>query len=133
MTFKTKLLLAIVVVANAAGNLALGYGMRSRGDISSLPPIEMLAAGFASVASPWVLCGLVLLIAFFSAHTLLLSWADLSFVVLVSAIGYVLVVVLSATILGEHISAARWAGTLLIACGVWIAGSTPESTVDSTT
>ena len=128
---KTIVLLGTVVVSSAFGNLALGYGMRAVGDISSLPPLDLIAAGIGSLASPWVLCGLALLCVFFAAHTLLLSWADLSFVVLVTAIGYVLVVVLSALLLGETVTLARWCGTVLIACGVGIAGSTPESTVES--
>ena len=47
------------------------------------------------MANPWVLLGVVLLLLFFVAHTLLLSWADLSYVLLVTSIGYVLVAVLS--------------------------------------
>ncbi len=128
---KTIVLLGTVVVSSAFGNLALGYGMRAVGDLSSLPPFDLIAAGIGALASPSVLGGLVLLCVFFAAHTLLLSWADLSFVVLVTAIGYVLVVVLSALLLGETVTLARWAGTVLIACGVGIAGSTPESTVES--
>lgn len=130
MQAKTIVLLGIVVVSSAFGNLVLGYGMRAVGDISSLSPVNLVAAGVRSMANPWVLCGMVLLCVFFAAHSLLLSWADLSFVVLVSAIGYVLVAVLSAAILGETVTPSRWAGTLLIACGVGIAGSTPESTVE---
>ena len=72
--------------------------------------------------------GVVLLIAYFAAHTIVLSWADLSYVLLVTSIGYVLVAVLSWALLDESISAQRWAGTLLITAGVVLVGSTPTST-----
>ncbi len=80
------------------------------------------------MASPWVMAGVGLLAVFFAAHSILLSWADLSYVLVVTSLGYVLVAVLSAALLGEEISMMRWAGTLLIALGVAIVGSTPEST-----
>ena len=131
MQAKTRLLLAIVVVSNAVGNLVLGYGMRSVGDISSYSPLELVSEGIRSFASPWVLCGVLLLALFFAAHSLVLSWADLSYVLLVTSIGYVLVAILSATFLGETITPARWAGTFLIALGVGFVGSTPESTTQA--
>ena len=67
---------------------------------------------------------------FFVAHAIVLSWADLSYVLLVTSIGYVLVAVLSWGFLGEEISETRWAGTLLVTLGVALAGSTPVSTVE---
>jgi drug/metabolite transporter (DMT)-like permease len=79
----------------------------------------------------WVLAGVLLLLVFFAAHAIVLSWADLSYVLLVTAIGYVLVAVLSRQFLGETISALRWAGTVVITAGVVLVGSTPISTVEA--
>lgn len=109
--------------------MVLGHGMRSVGDISSYSPVALFQAGLQSLASPWVITGVGLLALFFAAHSLLLSWADLSYVLLVTSVGYILVAILSATLLGESIGGWRWAGTILIAFGVGIVGSTPESTV----
>ena len=80
------------------------------------------------MANPWVLLGVVLLLLFFVAHTLLLSWADLSYVLLVTSIGYVLVAVLSWQLLDEAITAERWVGTIFITFGAILVGSTPAST-----
>lgn len=121
--------MAIVVVSNALGNVVLGHGMRAVGDISSFSPLALLRSGIEALTSPWVIVGVALLALFFAAHTLLLSWADLSYVLLVTSIGYVLVVILSATVLGESVTPLRWVGTMLITAGVALVGSTPESTV----
>ena len=129
MQRKTSILLAVVVISNAFGNVVLGYGMREIGDISSYSPLDLVRSGIESLSSPWVVAGVGLLAVFFAAHTLLLSWTDLSYVLLVTSIGYVLVALLSATLLGEAITTWRWVGTVLIAFGVAIVGSTPESTV----
>ena len=126
---KTHLCLAIVVLANAIGNLMLGYGMRQVGDISSYSPAKLVTSGVAAMANPWVLGGVALLTIFFAAHAIVLSWADLSYVLLVTAVGYGFVALLSWTVLDEHVSAARWAGVAVITAGVMLVGSTPVSTV----
>ncbi len=127
---KTAYLLLIVIVANAAGNIVLGYGMHQVGDIASYSPLAMIQGGMRAFTNPWVTAGVILLLIFFVAHALVLSRADLSYVLLVTSIGYVLVAVLGWLVLGETISTGRWAGTVLITFGVGVVGSTPASTTD---
>ena len=127
---KTAYLLLIVIVTNAAGNVVLGYGMRQVGAIASYSPLEMIQGGLRAFVNPWVIAGVVLLLIFFIAHALVLSRADLSYVLLVTSIGYVLVAVLGWSVLGETISVGRWAGTVLITVGVGVVGSTPVSTAE---
>ena len=129
MPLKTRILLAVVIVANALGNVALGHGMRAVGDIAAFSPVELVASGAASLANPWVLLGTCLLVIYFAAHTVVLSSVDLSYVLLVTSVGYVLVAILSALLLNEPITASRWIGTVLIGLGVGVVGSTPASTV----
>ena len=125
---KTLLALAVIVLSNALGNILLGRGMREVGDISSYSPVDLVSSGVSAMANAWVLAGVVLLIVFFVTHALVLSWADLSYVLLVTAIGYVLVVGMSWAFLEETVSMTRWAGTLAITAGVMLVGSTPVST-----
>jgi len=125
---KTAIILAVVVASNSIGNVVLSYGMRDVGDISSYSPASLLTSGVAAFANPWVLLGTSLLVLFFAAHTLLLSWADLSYVLLVTSCGYALVAALGAIFLDESISSARWCGIALISCGVVLVASTPVST-----
>lgn len=105
--------------------------MRSVGDISSFSPVELASSAIKSLASPWVLLGVLLLLLFFVVHTLILSWADLSYVLLVTSVGYVLVAVASRLLLDEPITAQRWIGIVLVAGGVAFAASTPVSTAGS--
>jgi drug/metabolite transporter (DMT)-like permease len=128
---KTRICLLIIIVANAVGNVLLAYGMRQVGSIASYSPAELIGSGISAMANPWVLLGVLLLLVFFTAHAIVLSWADLSYVLLVTAIGYVLVAVLSRQFLGETVSTLRWAGTIVITAGVMLVGSTPVSTVDA--
>jgi drug/metabolite transporter (DMT)-like permease len=58
-----------------------------------------------------------------------LSWADLSYVVPVTAVGYVLVALVGRWLLNEQISARRWTGIGLIVAGVSLVswGSAPQT------
>jgi uncharacterized membrane protein len=59
----------------------------------------------------------------------LLSWADLSYVLPVTSIGYVVVALLGKVMLNEQITARRWTGITLIMAGVaLVSGSTPQTT-----
>ena len=126
---RTHALLLLIVVTNAVGNVVLGYGMRQVGNIATYSPLDLVSAGVAAMRNPWVLAGVALLLVFFIAHAIVLSWADLSYVLLVTSVGYVVVAVLSWCLLGETITPLRWAGTAVIAVGVLLVGSTPVSTV----
>jgi uncharacterized membrane protein len=109
------LLTAAVAVLNAAGNFALAWGMKRAPEGAGLvlPLVE-----------PAVVAGIVLLIGWVLLRLKLLGLADLSFVLPVTAVGYVLNAFMGMTFLGEHVSAARWTGTLLIVGGAALAGAT---------
>jgi drug/metabolite transporter (DMT)-like permease len=126
---KTRICLLIIIVSNAVGNVLLSYGMRQVGSIASYSPLELVRGGVRAAANPYVLAGVGLLLVFFLTHMIVLSWADLSYVLLITSIGYVLVAVLSWWWLGETIRPARWLGTLVITAGVALVGRTPASTV----
>jgi uncharacterized membrane protein len=116
----TVLLTIAVVVANVIGNFALGWGMKHAP--ASAGPV-------ASLLEPFVLLGIALLIAWTLLRLRLLGLADLSYVLPITAVGYVLNAVMGAVFLQEQISLSRWAGTLLIVAGAALTATTskPES------
>ncbi len=122
--FKTRLFTAIVVATNVAGNSFLSRGMRSVGEVVSLSPIPYIRALF----NPWVAIGTSLLIVWLLSMMALLSWADLSYVLPVTSMAYVLVALVGRFVLHEAVSAPHWAGILLIMIGVSLVGSTNPNT-----
>ena len=120
---KTAFFTGIVVLSNVAGNSALTYGMQRLGDIG-YSPLAMVSALF----HPWVALGVALLILWTFSHMALLSWADLSYVLPVTAIGYVFTALSARYFLGETVSFTRWAGIALITVGVTLVGITSPST-----
>jgi len=115
----TVILTASVVVANVVGNFALGWGMKHAPET---------AGPIAALAEPWVVVGIVLLIAWTLLRMKLLEQADLSYVLPVTAVGYVLTAVVGAVFFGEHVTMQRWAGTLFIVAGAALTASTPAET-----
>jgi uncharacterized membrane protein len=121
---KTRILTLIVILANAFGNLAMSWGLKQPGAALGGSVLDYIRVLF----QPWVAIGICLLILWLFTRMALLSWADLSYVLPVTAIGYVLNAVLGRVFLGEHISAGRWGGTLLIVAGIALVGSTAVRT-----
>jgi drug/metabolite transporter (DMT)-like permease len=59
----------------------------------------------------------------------LLSWADLSYVLPVTSVGYVIVALIGKVLLHETITGRRWAGIALIMAGVALVSGSAPSTV----
>jgi len=125
--FKIKVLTAFVVLSNVLGNLALSWGMKHPTAQLTDSPLAYLQMIF----TPWVLLGITLLILWLLSRMTLLSWADLSFVLPVTSIGYVITTFLGKYFFSEQISWQRWLGTLAIMLGMILVGlTTPNTTCD---
>jgi drug/metabolite transporter (DMT)-like permease len=114
----------LVIATNVLGNVFLSRGMHQVGRIVSASPVAYLRA----FANPWTVLGICVLIIWMLSDLALLSRADLSFVLPVTASAYVLVALGGHFLLHEHISWARWTGILLITGGVILAEETPART-----
>lgn len=125
---KTLLVLFVAILAQTIGDVCLTKGMKSIGEVSTLNPIELFQIGVQVFTNPMVWLGIVILSIFFGLYLVALSWADLSFVLPVTAFGYFLNAVMSWKFLGEHVSPLRWVGTLIICIGVAVVSSTEQRT-----
>ena len=121
---KVFLLALAVIFFNAAGNLALAWGMKRSSAVELSSPLSFLPP----MLNPAVAAGILLLILWLLTRMTLLSWADLSFVLPITSLGYVLAAVLGRVFLNEQVTAARWAGTVLIFAGSLLVGSTRQFT-----
>jgi drug/metabolite transporter (DMT)-like permease len=120
----TQVLVVVVVLTNVVGNVLLSRGMHQVGRIVSTSPADYLRA----FANPSAVVGIVILVVWMLSDLALLSRADLSFVLPVTASAYVLVAIGGHFFLHDHISWLRWMGILLITGGVILAEETPART-----
>ena len=121
---KTQILVLMVIITNVLGNVSLSHGMHQVGRIVSASPLDYVRA----FANPWTILGICVLVVWMLSNLALLSRADLSFVLPVTASAYVLVALGGHFILHDHISWERWTGIALITLGVILAEETPERT-----
>jgi len=121
---KTLALVLAVVVFNATGNLALAWGMRHFSEAVALNPLGY----FRAMLNPFVALGVGLLIMWLLTRMALLSWADLSFVLPLTGVGYILAALLGHLFLNESVTPAHWIGTVLIFAGTIMVGTTRQRT-----
>jgi uncharacterized membrane protein len=121
LRIKTWVCVTVVVLSNAFGDFSLKRGMPA-----NLPtPLSYITALF----QPWAALGVALLVLWLMSRMALLSWADLSYVLPVTSIGYVLVALLARVFLHEQIDVRRWTGILMIVAGVALVSlATPPRT-----
>jgi drug/metabolite transporter (DMT)-like permease len=127
---KTYVFLLFMVTFGPLGDVFLADGMKRVGALHMQDPASVfhfLARAFAS-STVWL--GVLLLLAFFISYTLVLSWADFSFVQPASSLSYVIVALLGHFFLHEFVSPLRWAGIALVCTGVLIVGYTPPRTIE---
>src|SRR5262245_42313107 len=123
---KTPLVLFIAVCSQSLGDACLARGMKTIGEVNSLNLAILFQTGIEVFTTPYIWLGIFLLIIFFGLYLSALSWSDLSYVLPVTAFGYVINALMSWQLLGEHISPVRWFGTLMICVGVAVVSRTEE-------
>lgn len=124
MTFRKYLVLAGITVFSTAGDSLLARGMKELGGVS----LHNVSGLLLAILNPFVAAGIFLLLAFFACYMSALSWADLTYVLPATSLGYVLVALIAHFSFHEEISPTRWLGIALIAAGVGFVAAGPSVT-----
>jgi drug/metabolite transporter (DMT)-like permease len=124
VTFRKYVVLAGVTVFAAAGDTMLSHGMKQAGSIS----LHHLQSVFLALLNPWVAVGILFLLGFFTCYMTALSWADLTYVLPATSVGYVLLALVAKFALHEQVSPLRWLGIALISSGVGFVAGGPALT-----
>jgi drug/metabolite transporter (DMT)-like permease len=114
---KTFLLFCALIGGSSLGEILSAKGMQQIGDVSFRLRL-LLGAIWRMVRNPFLIAGVGCLAISFFSFISLLSYADLSFVVPLTAISYITNTLGARFFLGERISKERWMGTLLVTFGV---------------
>ncbi|HEY2459940.1 MAG TPA: hypothetical protein VGI16_03995 [Candidatus Acidoferrum sp.] len=115
---RDALLLAVLICCSTGGEIAITYGMKATGEPARLRPKELLIFLARALRNGWFWAGVPLMALSFYSLLVLLSWDPISFVIPASAMSYVVGTLGAKYILGETVSAARWAGVVLVCAGV---------------
>jgi len=121
---KKYLFYLAIMCFGGTGDVMLKRGMMDLGPVT----LQNWGHIFSALVDPWILLGIGCLIGFFYSYLTALSWADLTYVLPATAFGYVVIALWSRFFLHENISPWRWAGVLLISCGVGLVTRGPSLT-----
>jgi len=121
---KTFLVVLVAVVLGGTGHVLLAKGMRPIGDLTEAPSGRLGGMILRAVSNPWLLLGVALQASFFAMYLTLLSRADVSQVLPLTALDYIVVALLAQWLLGEGVTVVRWAGIAFIVVGVVLVSRT---------
>jgi uncharacterized membrane protein len=117
-------LLTLVIILKPVSNVLLAYGVHHFPSHLAWNPLLYAEAVF----DPFVAAGVLMQIWWLLSRMALLSFADLSFVVPVTAAGYMLSSLLGKFFLHEILTPSRWMGIVLICIGSALAGGDRQNT-----
>lgn len=115
---KTAILIAMIVLADSAGDVFLTKGMKQVGEISALNPRALLTIGGRVISNRSFLAGIFFMAITFVSFLIVLSWADLSLVFPAKSLVYVLSTFGAKFFLEETVTFQRWTGIVLVCLGV---------------
>jgi drug/metabolite transporter (DMT)-like permease len=122
--FRAYALLAAFLALRAFGNLSLAWGTKHlSGALASDPFVYGRA-----LLDPFVAGAIGMLILALLVRMALLSVADLSFVLPMTAVGYAISALFGKVFLHEEVSPQRWLGVAMILAGVALVGTTSGKT-----
>jgi drug/metabolite transporter (DMT)-like permease len=122
----TYRLAMFLVLLKPFGNLSLAWGLKHFPTALSFNAMPYLRALF----EPFVVLGIGMQILWVVMRMSLFSLADLSFVLPLTASGYLVTALLGKFLLHEEVSATRWLGIVLLFLGIVVAGSTSRRTAE---
>ncbi|HTO12357.1 MAG TPA: EamA family transporter [Candidatus Binatia bacterium] len=121
---KTFVLVLIAGLFGGTGHVLLSKGMKTVGDLTEAPSAHVGGMIVRAVSNPWLLLGVAFQATFFFMYLTLLSRADVSKILPMTAFDYIVVAILAHLILAEPVTAARWTGIGFIAAGVFLVSRT---------
>jgi uncharacterized membrane protein len=125
---KTLVTVFVMVVCATTGDSLMKHAMTQVGPVT-LTQSGIIHGLSAAMSSGTIWLAILFLIGFMLSNMTVLSWADYSYVMPASAMGYAAVTLVGVVALGETVSPRRWLGVGLICVGVFLVGQTrPQTT-----
>ena len=115
---RTVVVMLLAVLAATAGDILMSQGMRAVGEVRITGLASLWRTGVRIFTTGKIWAAITMMATFFFLWLSVLSWADLSLALPMTALTYVLNAALAGPLLGERVTLLRWIGTLLIFAGV---------------
>jgi drug/metabolite transporter (DMT)-like permease len=116
--FEFLLLMFFVVVFGTVGEIFVSRAMKEHGEVKNFRPGALIAVIVQALRSRWMWLGVAMMTVAFFSLLAVFSVANVSFVVPVTALSYVVGALGGRFFLGERVNLQRWIGILLVGAGV---------------
>jgi drug/metabolite transporter (DMT)-like permease len=110
-------ILLVGLVFESTGVILLKKGMNAMGEMHGYNAAEIFRVVKMGATSPQILLGVLFEALFFICLLILMSKSDISFLWPLTALSFVFATFAAMWFLGEHVSAVRWFGVILIVIG----------------
>lgn len=107
-----------IVVFGTTGEIFMSRAMKETGEVKDFRPVALIEAIFRALRVRWMWFGVGMMAIGFFSLLAVLSFENVSFVVPVTALSYVVGALGGRFFLGERVSLQRWTGILLVCAGV---------------
>jgi len=107
-----------IVVFGTTGEIFMSRAMKETGEVKDFRPVALVEAIFRALRVRWMWFGVGMMAIGFFSLLAVLSFENVSFVVPVTALSYVVGALGGRFFLGERVSLQRWTGILLVCAGV---------------
>jgi drug/metabolite transporter (DMT)-like permease len=114
--------MTVACICAALGQILVRRGMQQVGELNTWAPLALVRYFSHALTNPWVVVGTIGNAAFYFLFLAVLSWAEVTVALPLTALEYGVAAVLSMVILKEEIPPLRWAGIGLVVVGVMIIG-----------
>ncbi len=112
------ILFALIIVLGTCGEMCVSRAMKTVGEVKDFRPGAILRVVLRALRVGWMWAGLTMMAIAFFALLGALSVDNVSFVVPVTALSYLIGACGGKFLLGERVSSQRWLGVLLVVIGV---------------
>jgi drug/metabolite transporter (DMT)-like permease len=107
-----------IVVFGTTGEMFMSRAMKETGEVKDFRPVALIESIFRALRVRWMWFGVGMMAIGFFSLLAVLSFENVSFVVPVTALSYVVGALGGRFFLGERVSLQRWTGILLVCAGV---------------
>ena len=107
-----------IVVFGTTGEIFMSRAMKETGEVKDFRPAALIESIFRALRVRWMWFGVGMMAIGFFSLLAVLSFENVSFVVPVTALSYVVGALGGRFFLGERVSLQRWIGILLVCAGV---------------
>ena len=114
---KVVIILLVALCFEAVGVVLLSAGLKEIGEPNGITPSEIVRLVRQGSTNSRILLGILFETIFFAFLLVLLKRNDVSLIWPLTSLGFVLTALSAKFLLHEQVSAARWAGVILIMAG----------------